>query len=714
MFKKALVLFIILFSISNAQKKNLTMEDVVLNSNISLSPANLSQLKWIPETNYYSYIDKKSSNQTLVCGDVASNKLTEIISLDNLNKLFANYSKEKLQRFPVFNWIDDKNFTFENDSSVYKFDIEKKIVNKMFALNSSAENIEYSDKYQNVAYTIDNNLYCNYNGKNTQISDEKDKNIIFGQAVNREEFGIDKGIFWSPKANYLAFYRMDQTMVKDYPILNIETLPASVEMEKYPMAGGVSHEVTIGVYNFANNKMVYLQTGESKDQYLTCVTWSPDEKYIFVGLLNRDQNYLQLTKFNAKTGEKIKVLFEERDEQFVEPENQLYFLSKEPQKFLWFSKRDGWNHLYEYDIDGNLICQLTKGNWEVTSIVGYNKIDNEILYLSTEESPLERHLYAVNINNFKKHKLTKLSGTHEIIFNNNDYYIDKFNSIDVPRIITINKLTGENGKNILTAENPVKDYNISYQKLFVVKNNKLPDLYARIILPADFDSTKKYPVILYTYGGPHSQEVSNHWITGRYDFWFQYMAQKGYIIFTIDNRGTSFRGSEFEQATFRKLGTVEIEDQMRGVNYLKSLSYVDTSRLGVYGWSYGGFMTTSLMLRTNNTFKVGACGGAVIDWRYYEVMYTERYMDTPQTNPDGYNTASLLNYVNKLNGKLLLVHGTSDVTVPWQNTLLFVKKAVSLNRPLDYFPYPGHTHGVTGKDALHLYNKITDYFLRNL
>ena len=714
MFKNVLIMMFFCLLVISAQKKNLTMEDVVLNSNYSLAPANLTQLNWIPETNNYYYIDKTSNKQSLVYEEVNSNKKVEIISLDGLNQLLTVYEKDKMQKYPVITWVDSENFVFNGDSSVYNFNIKNKQLEKMYSINSAAENIEYSNKWKNAAYTIDNNLYCVYNNKNIQITAENERNIIYGQAVSREEFNITKGIFWSPKANYLAFYKMDQTMVTDYPILEIDSLPAAVNYVKYPMAGGKSQDISIGVYNLLTNETTYLQTGLPKEQYLTCLTWSEDEKYIFVGILNRDQNFLQLVKFDAKTGAKLNVLFEERDNEFVEPENSLYFLSKEPQKFLWFSKRDGWNHLYEYDIDGNLICQLTKGNWEVTEIVGYNKVDNELLYISTEESPLERHLYAMNMNTLKKQKLTTVSGTHEIIFNKNDYYIDKYNSIEIPRIISVNKLNGKVIKSLLVAENPVKDFNISAQKLLVIKNNNLPDLFSRIILPVNFDSTKKYPVIVYVYGGPHSQEVNNHWIKGRYDFWFQYMAEKGFIIFTLDNRGTSFRGSNFEQATFRKLGTVEIEDQIRGVNYLKTLSYVDTSRFGVYGWSYGGFMTTSLMLRTNSTFKVGACGGAVIDWGLYEIMYTERYMDTPQTNPEGYKTANLLNYVNKLNGKLLLVHGTSDVTVPWQNTLRFVKKAVSLNRHLDYFPYPNHTHGVTGKDALHLYNKISDYFLRNL
>ncbi len=286
--------------------------------------------------------------------------------------------------------------------------------------------------------------------------------------------------------------------------------------------------------------------------------------------------------------------------------------------------------------------------------------------------------------------------------------------MDIPSVTQIIDNNGKTITGLNKSSNPLLDYKISRPKIFTLKTGNDIDLYCRIILPTDFDSTKSYPVIVYVYGGPHAQLVTNRWYLGRYDFWFQYMAQNGYIVFTIDNRGSDNRGLEFEQSTFRHLGTKEIEDQLVGINYLKSLSYVDSNRIGVFGWSYGGFMTTSLMLRTNDTYKVGVGGGAVIDWKYYEIMYTERYMDTPETNPEGYEEASLLNYVDNLNGKLLLVHGTSDPVVVWEHTLEFAKKTAHMNKPLDYFPYVGHGHGVRGKDAIHLYNKISNYFFDNL
>jgi dipeptidyl-peptidase-4 len=481
------------------------------------------------------------------------------------------------------------------------------------------------------------------------------------------------------------------------------------------MAGQKSHHVTIGIYNLQTGKTIWLKTGEPHEQYLTNIAWSPDEKNIFVAHLNRDQNHMQFKKYDSATGDLVKILFEEKDNEYVEPQYPMIFLPNSNNKFLWFSERDRYNHLYLFDTEGNLLKQVTQGKWVVTSFSGFDKSGKNIFITSTKDSPIERHYYKVNLEKGKLDKITLAEGTHNVLRNSScEYFIDSYSNLTTPRIINLIDKKYSIIKNLLTAENPMKEFKIGETKVFTIKNDEGIDLYCRMIFPPDFDQTKKYPVIVYVYGGPHSQGVTNTFGLGSYQLWFKMMAQKGYIVFELDNRGTSNRGSDFEQATFRKLGTVEVKDQLAGVNYLKSLPYVDKNRFGVYGWSYGGFMTTSLMLRTDGAFKVGACGGAVIDWKFYEVMYTERYMDTPQSNPDGYKEASLINYVDKLNGKLLLVHGTSDPTVVWQNTLSFAKKAGELNKPLDYFPYIGHGHGVRGKEALHLYTKITNYFLENL
>jgi len=564
-----------------------------------------------------------------------------------------------------------------------------------------------------VAFTKNNNLFVSIEtGKIKQITFDESEDIVNGQSVHRNEFGINGGIFWSPNNNFIAFYRMDESPVTDYPIVDINSVPAVLDDIKYPMAGQASHHVTVGIYDIINEKTTWLKTGEPKEQYLTNVTWGPDGEFIYIAHLNRDQNHLQLIKYDAKTGDRIKILFEEKSKKYVEPEHPLYFSPIEKNKFLWFSERDGWDHLYQYDIDGNLLGQITKGEWVVISFDGYDENEENIYIVATKDSPIERHYYKVSLKYKDIIKLTDDQGTHNVSANfNRSYFIDNFNSVDAPREIRILNDKGNSVGIIHKADNPLEDYKIGNKIIFPIKGDDGTDLYCRMYLPPNLDTAKKYPVIVYVYGGPHAQLVRNSWARTS---WYHYMAQRGYIIFTLDNRGSANRGLEFEQVTFRRLGTYEIEDQLRGIEYLKSLSYVDSERIGVYGWSYGGFMAISLMLRTNNAFKVGIAGGAVIDWKFYEVMYTERYMDTPDTNPEGYEETSLLNYIDNLNGKLLLVHGTSDPVVVWQNTLTFTQKATNLNKPLDYFPYLGHGHGVRGRDALHLFAKMTNYFIENL
>jgi len=706
------ILFIVNSSIWS-QKKQFTIEDVVINSYSKLAAKSLRHLSWIPGTDYVSFVESDSALMKID----TNNKKFKIIDLNELNKLMSiSVFKDKISKFPEIHWIDESNFKFWKNNFLISFNTQNnslKILNKVL---DRAENTETAPNNIYSAFTLDNNLYTSIDSSLIlQITDESNPGIVSGQTVHRSEFGIHHGIFWSPKSNYLAFYQKDETMVTDYPLVEIGPAPAILKNEKYPMAGQTSHHVKVGVFNLKTKNTVWLKTGKPLDQYLTCVTWDPTEKYIFIAHLNRDQNHMRLIKYNARTGEPIKILFEETSDKYVEPENDLFFLPNDSTKFLWFSERDNWQHLYLYDIEGNLMKQVTKGNWEVKNILGIDKTGENIFITATKDSPIEDNAYKVNLDDGKVEKLTKQDANHKLVFNNFDNkLIDTYSSLNIPSNTDIIDEDGNFISQINKSRNPISDYQISRPKIFTIKGKQNYDLFCRIILPDNFDSTKKYPVIFYVYGGPHEQLVRNTWYLGKYNFWFQYMAQHGYIVFTLDNRGSSNRGLEFEQETFRSLGTKEIEDQMLGVKYLKSLSYVDSTRFGVYGWSYGGFMTTSLMLRTNNTFKIGVAGGAVIDWKYYEVMYTERYMGTPQSNPEGYKEASLLNYVQNLDGKLLLVHGTSDSTVVWENTLEFAKIAAHLNKPLDYFPYVGHTHGVSGKDMIHLYTKLSNYFFDNL
>jgi dipeptidyl-peptidase-4 len=588
---------------------------------------------------------------------------------------------------------------------------DKKAVG-FFAFPEKSENHQLSPLNTFLAYTIDNNLYVlDRAGKQTAVSNETNKGIVYGQAVHRNEFGIDGGIFWSPKGNKLAFYRMDETMVTDYPLVDISARIAQLKNIKYPMAGMTSHEVTIGVFDPNTQTIVYLKTRGPKDLYLTNVAWSPDEQFIYVAELNREQNHLQLNRYNATTGDFDKTLFEETDSRYVEPQHPVMFVANHPDRFVWQSRRDGYNHLYLYDISGKLLKQLTHGEWEVTEVKGFDAKGENLFFESTYPAPMDRHLFVINLNSGKMQQLTTESGMHNgTISISGLYLLDRFSSNDNPGKIYLINMRNKKTTLLSAAKNPFQDYNIPTVESGTIKaaDNKT-DLYYRLVKPHDFDPSKKYPTIIYVYGGPHSQMVQNRWRYGS-GGWEMYMAQRGYLVFVMDNRGTSYRGDEFEKATFRHLGVEEAKDQMKGVEFLKSLPYVDANRLGIHGWSFGGFMTINMLLRNPDVFKAGVAGGPVIDWKYYEVMYGERYMDTPQENPDGYRESSLLNKADQLKSRLLIIHGDEDPTVVWQNSLQFLKSCIQNGTHPDYFVYPGHGHNMMGHDRVHLHEHITRYF----
>ena len=703
-----IVVLLVNAGIVNGQEKLLTLEDITY-QNPAIFPARMHQLQWVGETDDYAFAKENALYK------VSAKRGTEtlLFDLDMLNKGMHNSGFDSLKRLPSVTFNQDKSCWFTSGNTYYAYDFNSFELKKINTLPDTAKNIEYNQRTGFAAFTIKNNLYYAINGQVKQITSDEDPGIVNGQTVHRNEFGIDKGIFWAPAGNKIAFYRKDETMVADYPLVNIDTRIATVENTKYPMAGMTSEQVTLGVYDLASHSTVFMKTGEPKEQYLTSVTWGPDGKYIYIALLNRDQNHLKLTQYDAATGNFVKTLFEESSAKYVEPEHPLYFLPEQKDQFIWFSEKDGYDHLYLYNTNGELIKQLTKGNWVVTDFLGFYG-DDLIYFKATAEGPLQKNVYSYSL---KKETITRSTpdhGTHGArISKDGKYILDYYSSTDVTREY---KLLSSKGKTIRVLQqdaNPLADYKMGEMSIFTLKAEDGTDLYCRLIKPVDFDNTKKYPVIVYVYGGPHAQLVTDSWLGGA-RLYLYYLAQQGYVVFTLDNRGSANRGRDFEQTIFRNCGTAEIADQMTGVDYLKTLSYVDADRIGVDGWSYGGFMTVSLMLREPGVFKVAVAGGPVIDWKYYEVMYGERYMDTPQTNPEGYEKASLLNYVDRLEGKLLIIHGTNDPTVVWQNSLQFLKTAIGKGKQLDYFVYPGHGHNVRGVDRAHLYEKITNYFLKNL
>ena len=693
-----------------SQDKNLTMEDAIWNRWFSLSPENFDQIQWQGDSYQYTYIDNW---RTIYSADYNSSEPTKLCTTYDVNKQLIANNLTQISYFDDLQWLDKDKFLQIVSSFAYIYDTKENSIITSFTMPEGVEDVFYNEKANAVAFNLGNDLYMlNSKRIKTKIVSSFDEEIVFGNAyTHRQEFGIDKGIFWSPDGNYIAFYKKDESMVTDYPLIDYTTFPATVNNIKYPMMGQTSEEVTLGIYDVNSERIIYVKTDGPKDQYLTSITWDPTENYIYIGVLNRDQNHLKFNKYDAKTGNFVKTLFEEKHPKYVEPVNPAIFLPKTKNQFLWYSFRDGYNHLYLYNTEGDLINQVTKGAWVVTDFYGFSENEKEIYVQTTAECAIQRHIYKINIKEGDLELLTVEHGTHRAIFSSDmKYFIDNYSSTDVANVVNIVNNNGKIKLKLIAAKNPLKDYKMGEMKIRkITAADDKTELYYRIITPPDFDESKKYPVIIYVYGGPHAQMITDSWLGGA-DLWQFYMAQKGYVLFTIDNRGSSNRGMEFENVVFRNLGVEEAKDQMKGVEYLKSLPYIDQDRIGVHGWSYGGFMTNTLMCDYPDEFKVGVAGGPVIDWKYYEVMSGERYMDTPQNNTKGFENASILNKIENLRGKLLIIHGGIDPVVVPQNSQDLLLKSQELNIQVDFYSYPNSEHNVRGKGRIHLMQKVTDYF----
>ena len=481
---------------------------------------------------------------------------------------------------------------------------------------------------------------------------------------------------------------------------------------KYPMIGQKSEKPRVGIYNVATGKTVFIAPKGNQDNYLTNLSWTPDEKYVLIAELNRGQNDMSLNLYDAATGTFIRTILNEKNPRWVEPEHEAFFPNAKSNNFIWFSEKDGFQNLYYYTLEGKLIKQLTNNAFVAKDIIGTNTAGTEIYFKATGPNPTNMLVYKVDLKG-KQTLITKDQGVHNVVPSaDGNWFFDEFSNHDTP---SKSLLYDKNlkAKTLLVSPNKYDGYEIGTADIKTIKSaDGTTDLYTRLIKPSNFDPNKKYPVLVYVYGGPHAQMITNSYLDGA-NLWMFWMAEQGYLVFTVDNRGSDNRGFAFESIIHANLGNNEMDDQLKGVEYLKSLPYVDGNRLAVHGWSYGGFMTTSLMLRKPDTFKVGVAGGPVIDWKWYEVMYGERYMDTPAENAKGFEENTVYNYVKNLKGKLLLIHGTNDDVVVEQHNLSLVKKFVEAGKQVDYFPYPMHKHNVTGKDRVHLIQKVLNYVIEN-
>ncbi|MEO9258169.1 MAG: DPP IV N-terminal domain-containing protein [Crocinitomicaceae bacterium] len=700
--------FIFLFFTSLiAQKKELTLKDAVMEQYRKFSPEHIQSFQWIESSSAYSYLENYT---TLKKSFVGNKKAAEELLISAVNEKLGS----DLRWFSGMEWKNQNEFYLVKDNSYYLYNFIAKTGKLTAQLPDTAENATLQNATGNVAYTIENNLYIHLsNGEVVAVTNNSDKNIVSGQAIARSEFGITNGIFWSPKGNLLAFYQKDETNVADYPLLNIDVTPGKAMMIKYPMAGQKSEQAKVGIYNIATKQTVYISSTGNIEDYLTNLSWTPDEKNVVIAEVNRDQNHMKLGLFDVSTGKLKNTILEEQNEHWVEPEHPAYFYSSSSENFIWISEKDGFDNLYLCNTKTGFVRQLTSNKWITKDIVGNNASGTEVYFEGTGVSPLDTKLFAVNIADGKQICLTEISGTHEAkVSPDGKYVFDQYSNHSTPNVAQILDRKSKVVHGFLKAKNMLEDYQIGTSTISKLTSHDGFDLYTRIIKPSDFDSTKKYPVLVYVYGGPHAQLITNSWYDGA-SLWMQWMAEQGYIIFTLDGRGSGNRGFAFESVIHRQLGTEELKDQLVGVDYLKSLPYVDSNRLAIHGWSFGGFMTTSMMLRYPGVFTTAVAGGPVTDWKYYEVMYGERYMDTPQENPEGYKQASLLNKTDKLTGKLLLIHGGIDKTVVMQHDLSLLESFIKNEMQVDFFVYPMHEHNVRGKDRVHLMTKVLNYVLEN-
>lgn len=706
MFKHLIAALFLVFSVTaQAQElKDLDLETAVSQEYRALYPKQIFGVEWISSSHFTSFGDGGKLLIRNSQGDT-----TKTILASEVNQGLIKLNVDTITSIRPFAWLNEKTFLIRCGRDLVSVNTDDLSTKLHLRIPVNAENIEFSSASGYLAYTLKNNVFVATPADSalqvTRHSEESQ--ISAGIAIHRSEFGIRKGLFWSEDGKSLGFYEMDESMVTDYPLANYTPMPAEVSLIKYPMSGQKSHHAKTGIFVVDSKKTTYLKTGEPLDHYLTNFTFSPDGKKAYLAEINRDQNEMHLNVYNAATGDFEKTLFTEKDEKYVEPEQPPYFPKGEKNTFLWMSERDGFNHIYAYNLDGKLLKQITKGNFDILAINGQSANGKSIV-VTAVEGLMDRAVYAVNIKSGKMNKLTSEKGMYNVTMTSGDNMMVGLTSPDYGNKVTVMNVNGKVISTLLTAKNPLDDYKIGEVEFPILTASDGTKLQARLIKPFDFDPSKKYPVLVYVYGGPHAQMVRNDYKGGA-NVWMYEAANRGYIVFTLDNRGSAARGIEFEQAIFRNLGTVEMEDQLTGVEYLKSLPYINSDKMAVHGWSYGGFMTTSLMLRNPGVFKIGVAGGPVTDWRMYEVMYCERYMDTAEQNPEGYKNSDLKNYADKLEGNLLLIHGLDDDVVVPQHSYSLIQAFVTAGKQVDFFTYPGHAHNVRGKDRVHLMSKVLDY-----
>jgi len=711
-----------------AAGKALTVERIY--SQPSLSGRLTRGLAWTPDGKQLSYFETRGSGKDakteLWAMDAATGERRLLVAADKLESILPGETSRPTQatglgrRAPSqYQWAPDgKGILFQGLTALVWLDVKSQVGRTLVSGRASIADPKISPDGRFVSFVRDHNLclVSVTDGKQRAITQGGTEEIRKGELdwVYPEELEIKTAYWWAPDSSAIAYLEMDERKVTQYPLVDFSSPSGEAEMERYPVAGGANPIVRVLVASLNGGKPRAMDTGAETDIYIPRVNWLNDSKRLGIQRLNRMQTTLDLLIADATTG-KARAALSENDANWINLSDDLYFL-KDGKRFLWSSERSGYRHLYLYDLEGEQLAQLTRGEWEVSAVEAIDEAKGLVYFTATEKSPLERQLYRVALDGTGFTRLTKDAGTHAAVFAPHAaaFYDTYSNAAAPPR----QDLYRADGSHIATInENKIEelaDYRLSPTEFVTVKSHDGVQLNASIIKPPDFDPQKKYPVLVYTYGGPHSQVARNVW-GGANFLWNELMAQKGYIIFSLDNRGSAGRGHAFESPLHFRLGAQELSDQRDGVQYLKSLPYVDSNRIGIWGWSYGGHMTLHAMFEAGDDFKAGFAGGPVTDWRYYDSIYTERYLGLPQKNEKGYQDSSPVKYAAQLKGKLLIAHGTVDDNVHFANTLSVINDLIELGKYVEVLASPGRGHGVTDPPALRvLMQRVTQFFLDNL
>ena len=708
------------------QKKSITFSHIF---DRTFSPEGIQNVNWMKDGQYYTALVRSQNDIELRKYDILTGDHEVLVATSALKAegredpiIIQDYQFSSDETKLLIRTDVERIWRRSTKENYFIHDLETGETTKLTQSDEKQQYAQLSPAGDKAAFVQNNNLYLVdlETGEEKAITiDGKENQIINGATdwVYEEEFGFAKAWYWSPDGQKIAYYRFDESHVKEFFMTEWGSLYPDQTRFKYPKAGERNSIVKIGVYDLDSGNTVWMDIGEETDQYIPRINWTKSSDTLALRRMNRLQNKQDLMLANVNTGD-TETIKTETSDAWIDINDDLTFLENGEQ-FIYVSEESGYNHIYLYDMSGKLIRQVTRGEWEVTNYLGYNEENERIYFISTEDSPLERHFYSIHISGDEKTRMSDGEGWNSVNMSRDyKYYIETFSSTKIPSVYTLHKGSGEEVR-ILEDNDELQKTLDEYsmpQKQYMKISLPQAELNAYMLKPSDFDSTKKYPVLFYVYGGPGSQTVTKRFDSGQRPMWHRYLAEQGYIIFSVDNRGTGARGRDFEKQVYKKLGQYEVQDQIDAAEYLMGrYDFIDTARVGIWGWSYGGYMSSLVLAKGSDVFSTAIAVAPVTSWRYYDTIYTERFMQTPQMNPEGYTKGAPLTYAGQIKGNYLLVHGTGDDNVHFQNAVEMVNKLVLEDVRFETMFYPNRAHGISGGNARpHLYEMLNRFIMENL